>query len=101
MLKLKENIDFKKLEEYGFEYWSGWKCYVYYINTRKITIYEDRKISFNGFNEKTQDTLFSMITDGLIEKVEKPKRKSAKKQLEERVEELEKEIKKLKGGENE
>lgn len=80
MLKIKDNVDLKKLEKYGFN-----ECL--YVNgivykkaiIRGIEIYnyiigsKDRIIHFNqmSVHNELDDTIYDLIQDGLIEKVEK------------------------------
>ena len=78
MLKIKDNVDLKELEKYGFELTSGYKCkfyektskenieLVYYIDIefRNITV-----VTYDGDEVELDDTLYDLIKDGLIEKV--------------------------------
>lgn len=77
MLKIRDNVDLKELEKYGFEYddkdYSKWEesegydiCYSVGIANRII------RISFSAFEMlvKIDSTLYDLIKDGLIEKVE-------------------------------
>lgn len=78
MLKIKDNVDLKELEKYGWEYYrdklsSYYGCCLktdeqidWFINNAKI-------ISMFEKNNKTArdlDTLYDLIKDGLVEKVE-------------------------------
>ena len=79
MLKIKDNVDLKKLEKYGFEYHT--MVYVKKIKRssefleEEKTIYveeTDREISIHKglFNvDEELDTIFELIKDGLVEKV--------------------------------
>ena len=81
MLKIKDNVDLKELEKYGFycnqcrftnknySYISRCNSYV-----NKLFVHDDRHLSFNNPSFEVYDVLFDMISDGLIEKV-KNKRK--------------------------
>lgn len=79
MLKIKDNVDLKELEKYGFvevkkgetefvdcvKYWqseidSEYDC---------ITIFDDRSLHF-GIDGCDVDTLYDLIKDGLVEKVD-------------------------------
>ena len=80
MLKIKDNVDLKKLEKYGFikvrkgmtefvpevKYW-------YTLNNSEydcITVFKDRHIFFGvDCYGKTYDVIYDLINDGLVEKV--------------------------------
>ena len=84
MLKIKDNVYLKELKKYGFEYYKcktpdNYKWYekkveydfnkkiYYYVNINNRTI----EIStYDGYDIKLDDTLYNLIKDGLIEKVE-------------------------------
>lgn len=77
MLKIKDNVDLKELEKFGFEYiknsnypmLSNQEYYYDYIGT--IAIYENTKaiiVRYTG--NETIDTLYDLIQAGLVEKVE-------------------------------
>lgn len=83
MLKIKDNVDLKELEKYGFEHYpliyiKETKRYDDYMgmNTAK-KIYIDEKtreisIGTNLFNTDIElDTLYDLIKDGIVEKVRK------------------------------
>lgn len=77
MLKIKNDIDLKRLEDYGFTYYENKNYKVYQkgelfdqymtipIKTREIEIFtsDDRGID--------DDTLYDLIIDGLVEKIKK------------------------------
>ena len=79
MLKIKDNVDLKELEKYGFE--KGWRNQfldpvpiVAVVNTeRKLQI----QFSTNAWwsteywylYDKNQDKIYDLIKDGLVEKV--------------------------------
>lgn len=80
MLKIKDGVDLKELEKYGFEFECGttyvkpFKCDDTYIVVSecelrnidiKIDIF-DREYEIN----KIADTLYDLIKDGLVEKIE-------------------------------
>jgi len=82
MLKIKQNIDLKELEKYGFT-WEDccddiW--YTYYFknidsNTTIRINYSDREIEHLSYNydyenDKWLDTLYDLIKADLVEKVE-------------------------------
>ena len=78
MLKIKDNVDLKELEKYGFVEMDNIKFYTkkvirnaydgidYYINidTRIIEINSNEK------DEQLDDTLYDLIKDGLVIKAE-------------------------------
>ena len=78
MLKIKSDVDLKELEKYGFVEMDNIKFYTkevirntydgidYYINidTRIIEINSNEK------DEQLDDTLYDLIKDGLVEKVD-------------------------------
>lgn len=80
MLKIKDDVDLKELEKYGFKHRYG-RCYeyireldgrtAYRIYTTKnhanlqIEVFEQMKIA-----QKLQDLLYDLIQAGLVEKVE-------------------------------
>lgn len=82
MLKIKDNVDLKELEKFGFVEIKG----AYRIISKKsvspsekfsickhyaITIFKNRKIQFGGVsNDNIHDKLFDLIQAGLVEKVE-------------------------------
>ena len=80
MLKIKDNVDLKELEKYGFEYHR--LVYIKEITRGKEDILEqkniyvtenDREISIkNGlFNiDEELDTIYDLIKDGLVEKID-------------------------------
>ena len=81
MLKIKDNVDLKELEKYGFikvrkgmtdfvpevKYW-------YTLNNSEydcITVFKDRHIFFGlDCYGKTYDVIYNLIKDGLVEKVD-------------------------------
>lgn len=85
MLKIKDNVDLKKLEKYGFKYFiNSCGTYGYSIHLLKgwITIVE-KDNEYDGFDERripisiTQDLLYDLIKADLVEKVdviEEPKK---------------------------
>jgi len=67
MLKIKDNIDLKILENYGFK--ESKETYDYWDGIRRIIIYKnDKRISFNSMINKFYDILYDLIKDELIEK---------------------------------
>ena len=79
MLKIKDNVDLKELEKYGFEYHT--MVYVkeikrsseFFEEAKTIYVEEtNREISIHKglFNvDEELDTLYDLIKDGLVEKV--------------------------------
>ena len=75
MLKIKDNVDLKELEKYGFKYNGdfpdGWamvkiyKPYKYY--QEDIYVWNDRTIQVNAID--ILDTLYDLIKADLVEKV--------------------------------
>lgn len=67
MLKLKRNVNYKDLKDYGFL--NKDKILEYNDRYKSIVIYKkDRRISIKHSKNTTYDVLFDMISDGLIEK---------------------------------
>ena len=78
-LRIKDNVDLKELEKFGFEEnKSGWtnKKYTHFVRSMgccayKILIEKDtRIIHFNIPTKPIYDLLFDLIQAGLVEKVE-------------------------------
>ena len=67
MLKIKDNVDLKELEKYGFKFIYGNSYYNKKVrinsNTRKIRIVPDG-------SPYEIDAIYDLIKDGLVEKVE-------------------------------
>ena len=82
MLKIKDNVDLKELEKYGFikvrkgttDFVSDVK-YWYTLNNSEydcITVFKDREIYFGmDCYGETYDVIYDLIKDGLVEKVKK------------------------------
>lgn len=84
MLKIKDNVDLKELEKYGFNsyekgYYKKWHASEYGIcsyeinsDTRKIifTIYDNPAWDY-FFKTEINNTLYDLIKADLVEKVEK------------------------------
>ena len=83
MLKIKDNVQLKELEKYGFRYCQTSMekyLYTYYLdNEFDLTIYEDDKILRLGCcpiddgsyaDTNYLDVLYDLIKDDLVEKVE-------------------------------
>ena len=79
MLKIKDNVDLKELEKYGF-YKDEFENYYFDFIEYTEWEYSYIKVDFNGYEmrfdwldfehyEKAIDLLFDLIKDGLVEKV--------------------------------
>lgn len=76
MLKIKDSVDLKELEKYGFEYFNEINCYVRkkefgpIITT--VSVWEDNNEITSNLNvEDTKNLLIDdLIKDRLVEKVE-------------------------------
>ena len=79
MLKIKDNVDLKELEKYGFHSWGPLGelhyCksvqYTYY-NEINYVVKEDRKIQINTYDDCDSildDTLYDLIKADMVEKV--------------------------------
>lgn len=84
MLKIKDDIDLKELKKFGFEYVFSEPfdfCYkkVYLRNEDddknfyKIVDNKYREIQLTRLDGKLDDTLYDLITAGLVEKIEEDK----------------------------
>jgi hypothetical protein len=83
MLKIKDNVDLKELEKFGFTFLNKvdhpQKKYCYFIsatvNQNGIMIYDDRVIRNVGAEScvlrETNDLLYDLIKADLVEKIEK------------------------------
>ena len=74
MLKIKDNVDLKKLEKYGFWKWENtWGTYtidkqIVTMEEADLFLYEyDRIINFQ--ENSNLDVLYDLIKDDLVEKV--------------------------------
>ena len=85
MLKIKDNVDLKELEKYGFEYNEAKKeCFYRIDNSEVLTItinstsiihktirlYIDDEYCCCWGGKYTFDLLYDLIKDGLVEKVD-------------------------------
>lgn len=75
MLKIKNNVDLKELEKYGFEYKSVGLDYAYTNELKKgeyysenIIVWPDKLIQCSGCIERLT-LLYDLIKDGLVEKI--------------------------------
>jgi hypothetical protein len=75
MLKIKDNVDLKELEKYGFKrnsnFPDGWAMVKTYEKGKyyqeDIYVWNDRKIQVNAID--ILDTIYDLIQAGLIDKV--------------------------------
>lgn len=77
MLKIKDKIDLKELEKFGFtksanDYIFGDKCEecLYVESDRNIGIYFLSQYADGDVSDEILETLFNLIQSGLIEKVQ-------------------------------
>lgn len=79
MLKIKDNVDLKELEKFGFEYFinnCGTYGYSIHFLSGWVTIVEKDNEFHNDFDERRiplsipQDLLYDLIKADLVEKVE-------------------------------
>ena len=80
MLKIKDNVDLKELEKYGFLFCLGYNNHNFYAkssikNTElvyKVDVrYRTMSVAtYDGDEIDLDDTLYNLIKDGLVEKVE-------------------------------
>lgn len=76
MLKIKDNVDLKELEKFGFKkyYYRENHDYYMYPNTKEYKLYifiENRQIMANDiYSEKPLEVLYDLIQAGIVEKVE-------------------------------
>lgn len=79
MLKIREDVDLKELEKFGFEKWTRENCcnryaYIYDCNgktTIKLVIHKDKTIRIVNFNSNVVKLIYDLIKADLIVKVEK------------------------------
>lgn len=71
MLKIKDNVNLKKLEKFGIKFQNDFKGGYYYCNRDfKISTKKHHLIPLNGTGNTRFDRLYDLIQAGLIEKVE-------------------------------
>lgn len=78
MLTIKDNVDLKQLEKYGFNKWIRERCcncyaYVYDCNgksTNKLIVRKDKTIRIVNINNEVVNLIYDMIQNGIVEKVE-------------------------------
>ena len=76
MLKIKDNVDLKELEKYGFSYNKNLKNYgIGFLFHGYILVAEKDRLIQPLYDEnmwiEMEDIFFDLIQDGLVEKVEK------------------------------
>lgn len=71
MLKIKDNIDLKELEKYGFKKYND-NIYDFTMEkNEQINIYErEINIDLDGWETNRLDIIYDLIKDGLVERVE-------------------------------
>jgi hypothetical protein len=78
MLKIKDNVDLKELEKYGFK-WCREEKYYFYDETGNLGGYdeifinkEDRfiQLGYEPCPYFIEDCLYDLIKDGLVEKID-------------------------------
>jgi hypothetical protein len=74
MLKIKDNVDLKELEKFGFKYEYEYvteeqKSEFYYKNGLYIFL-GNRKLDDDAYGIRELETIYDLIKDGLVEKVE-------------------------------
>ena len=84
MLKIKDNIDLKELEKFGYEYSSSGYWYKYVTSKRRISVWEFNRIvdddvvdrtTYSGFKyegeyrHQVKKYITDLIQAGLVEKV--------------------------------
>ena len=75
MLKIKDNVDLKELEKYGFKYLEVFGCWQRVIEFGRVitatSIYDDKEIDTNLNENDTEKFLIQdLIKADLVEKVE-------------------------------
>ena len=66
MLKIKDNIDLKELEKFGWNYWEWSGCW----KKGKFSVLKNRHLRSRAGNEYNGlDDLYDLIKAGLVEKV--------------------------------
>jgi hypothetical protein len=74
MLKIKDSVDLKELEKFGFKYEYEYvteeqKSEFYYKNGLYIFL-GNRKLDDDAYGIRELETIYDLIKDGLVEKVE-------------------------------
>ena len=78
MLKIKDDVDLKELEKYGFKYSSGEDWHNYSIDDFDFDLGDNKELNINFadcyYDESIKgfvNFLYDLIKDGLVEKVKK------------------------------
>lgn len=69
MLKIKDNVDLKELEKFGFIKAKNIYCYKNIFDVTVLMVFDNRKIS-NPRDDHGNVILYDLIQAGLVEKVE-------------------------------
>ena len=71
MLKIKDNVDLKELEKFGFEFRENNGKWLWFSNLFEhiFVCSWNREISIESINGKASSILFDLIQAGLVEKV--------------------------------
>ena len=69
MLKIKDSVDLKELEKYGFEKNKNIYYFKNICNATVLMVFDNRKIS-NPEDDPGNDKLYDLIQANLVEKVE-------------------------------
>lgn len=67
MLKIKNDVDLKELEKYGFEKKKNIYCFKNVFNATVLMIFDNRKIS-DAKDDQGDEMLYDLIQAGLVEK---------------------------------
>ena len=76
MLKIKDDVDLKELEKFGFKYIKSIECFerggrqLYWDDRAVYYITKDRQLQINSEGDYTLDSfIYDLIQAGLVEKV--------------------------------
>lgn len=75
MLKIKDNVDLKELEKFGFKFYESILFYEYHSKSNckdsiMVNMKNKRLLFYQTYNGKSYDVLYDLIQAGLVEKVE-------------------------------
>lgn len=70
MLKIKDDVDLKELEKFGFKNEDTIYCLNNVFNNYMIMVGKDNKIISSRLDTSADDIFFDLIKAGLVEKVE-------------------------------
>lgn len=71
MLRIKENVDLKELENFGFEKTNSVVDGKYYYVYEELLINENKEFVIFKIREKATEKIFDLAQAGLVEKGEK------------------------------